>query len=204
MRDAVAGEVLVDERLLQADRFEDLRTGVRRDRRDAHLRHHLQDALARGLHVVLDRLALGDAAPITPSRHEVADRVEREVGVDRAGAVAEQQREVMHLARFAGLDDEPDARARLLAHEVVVHRGGDQQRGNRRVLGVGVTVGEDDEVRAVGDRLAHLRAHVVDRHAQAFAAVGDRVVAVHGERREPGDRVVAVVDVAQLARALRW
>ena len=83
-----------------------------------------------------------------------------------------------------------------------MHRGGDQQRGNRRVLGVGVTVGEDDEVRAVRDRLAHLRAHVVDRHAQSLAAFGDRVLAVHRERREARNRGIGVVDVAQLRELL--
>ena len=44
----------------------------------------------------------------TPSRHEVADGVEREVRVDATRAVPEQQREVMHLARFTRLDEEPD------------------------------------------------------------------------------------------------
>ena len=151
MRDAVAGEVLVDERLLEPDRFEDLRTRVGRDRRDAHLRHHLEDALARGLHVVLHGLAFGEAGQHTFAT-QVADRVEREVRVDRAGAEAEQQAEVVDLARFTGLDHEADARARLLAHEVVVHRARDEQRGDRRVLGVCVAVGEDDDVRAFGDR----------------------------------------------------
>ena len=51
-----AGEVLVDELLAEADRFEDLRPGVRRHGRHAHLRHHLDDALAAGLDVVPDRL----------------------------------------------------------------------------------------------------------------------------------------------------
>ncbi len=50
-----AGEILVDERLLQADRLEDLRAAVRLVRRDAHLRHHLVEALADRLDVVLLR-----------------------------------------------------------------------------------------------------------------------------------------------------
>ena len=53
-------------------------------------------------------------------------------GLIAARAVAEQQGEVMHLARLTGLDDEPDACARLLADEVMVHGRGDEQRGNRR------------------------------------------------------------------------
>ncbi len=46
------GEVLVEHLLADADGLEQLRAGVGRQRRDAHLGHHLQDALARRLDVV--------------------------------------------------------------------------------------------------------------------------------------------------------
>ena len=36
----------------------------------------------------------------------VVERLEREVRIDGAGAVAEQQRAVVHFARVAGLDDQ--------------------------------------------------------------------------------------------------
>ena len=45
-------EVAVDERLLEADRLEDLRAAVALQRRDAHLGHHLEDALVERLDVV--------------------------------------------------------------------------------------------------------------------------------------------------------
>jgi hypothetical protein len=60
----------------------------------------------------------------TPGRRagvdEVLDRLEREVGVDGRGAVADQQRDVVDLTGVAGLDDQTDAGAGLLADEVVV------------------------------------------------------------------------------------
>jgi hypothetical protein len=56
-----AGEVLVDELLREPERLEDLRAGVGRDGRDAHLAHHLEHALAGGLDVLLHRLAAVDA-----------------------------------------------------------------------------------------------------------------------------------------------
>ena len=143
-----AGEVLVDERALETDRLEDLRARVGRDGGDAHLRHHLEDALARGLHVVLHRLALGEPATARPRGRRSRIVSNARYGLIAAGAVTEQQREVVHLARLARLDHETHPRARLLAHEVVVHRGGHEQRRDRRALGVGVAVGEDDEVRA--------------------------------------------------------
>ena len=65
---------------------------------------------------------------------QVLDRLEGEVRVDGAGAVAEQQRHVVHLAGVAALDDEADLRAGLLADQVVVHGGGEQQRRDRGQL----------------------------------------------------------------------
>ena len=103
-----AGEVLVDELTREANGLEGLCTGVRGDRRDAHLRHHLQDALSRGLDVVLDRRALGGHAEVAPTRH-LGDRLDGEVGVHGRCAVADEQGHVVHLPRFARLDDKAGA-----------------------------------------------------------------------------------------------
>ena len=116
-----AREELVDQVLGQADRFEDLGAGVRSDRADAHLRHHLEHALAARLDVVRDGLlrvvdvgrAFGD---------QILDGLEGEIRIDGGRAVSEQQAHVMHLARLTGLDHETDLGAGLLADEVVVHR----------------------------------------------------------------------------------
>ena len=99
--------------------------------------------------------------------HEVPHRVEHEVRVDRGGAVSEQQRDVVHLACLTGLDDETDPRPGLLADEVVVHRGGDEQARDRRLVLGRVPVREDDEVDPAGDRVADLAADPLDRRAAA-------------------------------------
>ena len=38
----------------------------------------------------------------------VVERLEREIRIDGAAAVADEQREMMHLARFAGFEHEAD------------------------------------------------------------------------------------------------
>ena len=48
-----AGEIFLDERRIQAHRLEDLRAAIRLVGRDAHLRHHLVQALADRLDVAL-------------------------------------------------------------------------------------------------------------------------------------------------------
>ena len=65
----------------------------------------------------------------------------------------------MDLAGVAGLDDEPDLGAGLLAHEVVVHGRGQQQRGNGGPLLGGVPVGEHDDVGPLCDGLGDPAAH---------------------------------------------
>ena len=116
-----AGEVAVDELLGEADGLEDLGAGVGRHRRDAHLAHDLEDALAERLDQVLDRELRVDVDEVAVAG-EVLDGLHGEVGVDRGGAVPDQQRDVVDLAHVAGLDDQPDLGAGLLADQVVVHR----------------------------------------------------------------------------------
>jgi hypothetical protein len=84
----------------------------------------------------------------------------------------------MDLARLAGLEHEPRAQARALAHEVVVDGGDGQQRRDRRARRADAAVGEHDDVRAVGDRLRGLLGDPPHRPDHALRAVGHR----------PGDR----------------
>ena len=132
-REAVQREVLVDDVLAQADRLEHLRAAVALDRGDAHLGHDLDHALGRRLDEVLARRLVVDAGEQTLADH-VVDGLEGEIGIDGAAAVADQQREVMHLARLAGLEHEADARAQAFADQVVVQAGDGEQRRDRRVL----------------------------------------------------------------------
>jgi hypothetical protein len=195
-----AGEVLLHELVAEADCLEHLRAAVRRDRGDAHLRHHLEHALAARLDVALDRL-LRVVAPeaVEVVGDEVLDRLEREVRVHRAGAVAEQQRHVVHLTRVARLDHEADLRAGLLADQVVVHTRHQQQRRDRRPLGARVAVGQHDDARAVGDRDRRLATHAVHRLAQRVPAAVHAVQTRDHVRRELGVLAV-VVDVNELGQ----
>jgi hypothetical protein len=92
----------------------------------------------------------------------VVERLERQVRVDHAGAVAEQQRAVMHFARVARFDDERAARARAFADEVMVHARRRQQARDRRVIAIDGAVRQDQDVVAGGDRVA--RAALQVRH----------------------------------------
>ena len=93
-----------------------------------------------------------------PLPDHVVERLERQVRVHRAGAVAEQQRAVMHFARVARFDDQRAARAGALAHEVMVHAGRREQARNRRAIAVGVAVRQDQDRVAGFDRVARARA----------------------------------------------
>ena len=67
----------------------------------------------------------------------------------------------------------PDLGAGAPADEVVVHGRAQQQRRDRRVLGVGVAVGQHDEPLAAGDVPVDLGADLAEPLAQPGAAVGD-------------------------------
>ncbi len=180
MRDAVPVKYLSTSSRVQADRLEDLRAAIALQGRDPHLGHDLEDALVGGLEVVVGDLARLDA-PQLSGRDQLAERLEREVGVHRAGAVADEQREVHDLARLPRLDDEAATGAGALADEVVVDRGGREQARDRRVVLVDSPVGEDEDRRAVLDRGRGLPAEDREGLVQARGAVAHPVEHRNGD-----------------------
>ena len=79
-------EVPVDQVLVQADGFEDLRAAIALQRRDAHLREDLEQPLVDGLLVVLERR--GEVHRQQPFLRHVLQRFDGQVGIDRARAIA--------------------------------------------------------------------------------------------------------------------
>ena len=141
-----AGEIFGDEVATQADRVEDLRAAIGLIGGDAHLRHHLEDALVGRLDVALDRF-LGRELLVELGQHGL-DGLEGEIGIDRLGAVAGKRRELMHLVRLAGLDHEADRGPQAAADQMMMHGGRREQRGDRDAVGPGRAVGQDDDVLA--------------------------------------------------------
>ena len=141
---AVPLKYLSTKSVVQADGLEDLGAAVGGDGGDAHLGHDLQDALAERVDQVADGLLGLDARQEGAGADQVLDGLHRQVRVDGGGAVADEQGDVVHLADVAGLDQQAHLGALLGADEVVVDGRGEQQRRDRRVLGVGVPVGQDD------------------------------------------------------------
>ena len=69
----------------------------------------------------------------------------RQIGIHRAGPIADQQRKVHHLAGLAALDNQRNLGARPFLHQMVVHRRQCQQRRDRRVFLVHAAVGENQQ-----------------------------------------------------------
>ena len=126
--------------------------------------------LLSALDVVLDRPLVRDADE-NPLPDHVVERLEGEVRVHRAGAVAEQQRAVMHFARVAGLDDQRAARARAFAHQMMVHAGRGEQARNRRADAIGVAIRQDQDRVAGVDRIAGASLQVLHRALEAVAVL---------------------------------
>ena len=178
-----AREKLVDERQIEADRLEDLRAAVALLRGDPHLAHHLQQPLRRRLdEVLMELLARVVGADDSLGPHLV-ERGEGEPGIDSPGPVAGQQGEVVHLACLARLDDEPAARPRPLANEMVVDASRGQQCRHDRHLSGSAAVGEDEDRDAVGDRLRRLGPQLIEPGTEAGGPGTGRVE----EREGAGD-----------------
>ena len=166
------------------------------------LRHHLQHALAERLDVVRARPSPGSTPVSAPCADQVLDRLEGQVRVDRGGAVAEQQRDVVHLAAVAGLDDQ----RRPGCGSSRAPGGGARRRsaaatGSARSFCVAVAVGQHDDPRAVRDRLGDLGRADLDRPSR------QRRSPPPATSYRPGDpdggeagQVAVVVDVQDLGQ----
>ena len=164
------GEVLVEEDAVEPDGIEDLRAAIGLERADAHLGHHLQDALADGVGVVLAHL--GGRKLDAGILADLLQGLERHVGIDRLGAVAREQTEIVQLPRLAGLDDETDFGAQAAADQMMMDGRDRQQRRDRDLIGADETVGQHDDVVAALHRLLGLGADRLERPAHAFGAAG--------------------------------
>ena len=141
-----AGERAVDHLVAEAQRLEDLGPLIGHQRGDAHLRHHLAEALAERVDIGLDDLGLGHGRVEAGIFAERVEGLVGEVGVDRVGAVAEEGAEVVGLAGLAGLEDEAELGAALGADKVVVDGAHGQQRADRHAAGPDAAVAQDDEL----------------------------------------------------------
>ncbi len=188
-----AREVGVDQFLVQADGLKDLCAAIALQGRDAHLREGLQQALVDGLDVVVLGLFFGQRGGQQVAPLQIVDGFNREIRIDGAGTVADQQGKVHHLARLAAFNDDGDLRAGLFLDEAIVHGGHRQQAWDRRIGRVNAAIRENQQrVAGVhGERGAV--AQIVERVAQAlFAVLGAE------QRGQRGGQQVARGDAAQL------
>ncbi len=159
-----AGEIALDEARLQPDRVENLRAAIGLIGRDAHLGHHLQNPLAACLHVILVKLLRLQRQLVADQ--DVLERLEREIRVDRLGAIARQHAEMMHLARFAGLDHQAGRGAQAFADQMMMYRRGREQRRDRNPRRRHFAVGDDEDVVLAAHRLGSLAAQPLERRLQ--------------------------------------
>ena len=181
-----AGEAQLDDLVVQADDLEQLRAAVARDRRDAHLRHDLEQALADAAPVAAAELGARLGAHADGAlAHQVEQRLVGEVRIDRGRAVADQAREMMRIARRAGLDQDVALAAQAGLHQPVMHRAGGEQRMDRHLALHQVAVGQQQHQLAG----AHRR----------FGLVADRSIALG---RGSLDRVLQVDELVRDAELL--
>ena len=153
-------------------------------------------ALDRRLDIVFDGVLVLDPLQEVLADH-VVHRLERQIGIDGARAVAQQQGKMMHLAGFARLEQQTHPGAGFLANQVMMQARDRQQGGNGRALRTQPAIGKDEDVHSFLDGLVREPIEVLHRPFQAGAAV------VHLEEDRQRDRLkVGMFEVAQLGQVL--
>ena len=193
------GKVLVDHTLAETERLKNLCAAITLDRRNAHLGHYFDHTLNRSLDVVVDRRVVVNPHQ-QPILNHLGQRFHRQIRVDGCRAVANQQGQVMHLARFAGFDHQCHPRARLIANQIVVQSGGGQQRRDRCRAGTNAPVRKDEDVDAFVNGLRRRLEQILECLLQRRLPAAD----VKENRKGPGTEFLYttfsdVADLGQLA-----
>mmetsp|Transcript_60830 Transcript_60830/g.98503 ORF Transcript_60830/g.98503 Transcript_60830/m.98503 type:complete len:592 (-) Transcript_60830:166-1941(-) len=168
----------INDLLVQADALEDLRTTVRLETGDAHLRHDLFQASKDGLLVVilalLDGLSVGLGGSLGAAV-PLADVGQRQVRANRRGPVANEAGKVVCAPALASVHDDGSLCSQALLDEVVVDSCyGQQRRDGKRTAfqahdvlllgqiqaGVLWDVRQDDELSTIANSVGGLIAEV--------------------------------------------
>ena len=110
-----AAEAPVDDRLVEAQRLEDLRALVARECGDAHLGHDLEDAAVAAVLEVANQLVVSKRLLNKALAVELEDALHGQVRVHGINTVAHEDAHVVHLARLGRLDHQRRHGAPLVA-----------------------------------------------------------------------------------------
>ena len=111
---------------------------------------------------------------------ELIERLEHHIRVDRRGAIADQRRHVVNLARLSGFDHQARAQACSPTNQVMVHGADGQQRWYRDALGSEITVRKNQDVGAVVDVAGGLLAQRLQPRLHSVRTLLDRPADIEG------------------------
>jgi len=90
---------------------------------------------------------------------DLLQRLKGQIRIDRFGAIARQHAEMVHFARFAGLDHQAGLHSQALPNEVMVHRRGCEQGRHRNAICALRAVREDQDVTVLQYAFGRVPAH---------------------------------------------
>ncbi len=192
-----AGEIGLDEITGEPDGVEDLGAAVGLIGRDAHLGHDLEQPLLDALHVAVVQFRLREL--LQQAGAQGREGVKGQVRVDRLGAIAGQDGEVVHLARRPGLHHQAGLGTQAHAHQVMMYGGSGEQGRDWDVVRIQGPVREHQDVMAVADRAFRRRAQQGDGGLHAHGPLIHRVADADGLGAEgPGGVILDVADAGQV------
>ncbi len=197
------GEVLVDQSSVETHRLEDLGPAIGLNRGNSHLRHHLQNPLGQRLDEVTLRL-VGIHTRQFALSNQLSQAFKCEIGIDRIGAVAEQQRQVVDFPGLSALHQQADAGSSAMPNQVMMKPSQREKGWNRRLPVIHPAVRQNQEGFAIGDgRISH-RKQLLQFPLESRRSFGGgkqdrkRFRLKFGQRGEPDSRQFAVVEDRRL------
>ena len=149
--------------LAQAHDLEQLRAAVARDGGDPHLGHDLEQSLANAAAIAaaqfLARVRIHFHRALA---HEIEQRLVRQIRIHGRGAIADETREMVGVARRAGLDQDVALAAQPRLDQAMMHGAGGEQRLNRNLAPDEVAVRQEQHQLPGAHRRFRPLAHLED------------------------------------------
>ena len=169
-----SGKVFIYYLLVNSDGLENLGALVGLNRGNAHLGGNLYDSMENRAVVIIHCRVIILVKQM--GSHQLPDSLLGQIGIDGAGAVAEQGRELVHLSGLAALQNQGHAGPLLGGNQMLVQARHSQQGGNRHMVLIHAPVRDNQDIDALPVRPVRI-------HVQAVHSLFQARVLIIGNRK---------------------
>ena len=166
-------KIVINKFCPQPDCLKNLRSLVRLDRRDPHLRSNLNDPMDGRVIIIIDRSII--IFMQKPGIDQLPDRLMCQIRIDRTCPIPQQGRKMMHFPWLPGFQDHSHRSSFFRADQMLLQAGDCQQGRDCHMVLIHFPVREDQNIGSLPDRPVDFNKQIFHRLFQTgILIIGNR------------------------------